>query len=271
MGLRARLPPEHRRPLPRPRRGPPPRAQRAGRRCGRRAPERRPVGVPPRRGAHPLPRQRRHGGCRSRPRPSGGATVVVTYFSGIVDESRPHPARRLPGRLPRPPGRADDRVPAAARGRVAWRSRGSAARTVGADTWTEDLELAGAEAVASYADGPAAGLPAVTRRTSAPAAAWYVATRLDADRHRPARRTARRRDGRRTAARRLAAGRGHPPAWATSASWLFVINHGDVEAEVPVARRRPGRRSRGRGRPAGPAPGASPWSASTSDAAARDA
>ena len=61
VGLRARLPPQRRRPLPRPCRGLPPCAVRAGRRRRRRPPERRPVGVPARRGAHALPRRRRGG------------------------------------------------------------------------------------------------------------------------------------------------------------------------------------------------------------------
>ena len=59
VGLRARLPPQHRRALPRPRRGPPPGAHGARRRRGRRAPERRPVVVRPGRGADALPRHRR--------------------------------------------------------------------------------------------------------------------------------------------------------------------------------------------------------------------
>ena len=62
---------------------------------------------------------------------------------------------------------------------------------VRADVWTEELELAGAEAVAHHADGPARGRPAVTRREVGDGVAWYVATRLDARGHRPPRRTPR--------------------------------------------------------------------------------
>jgi beta-galactosidase len=48
-----------------------------------------------------------------------------------------------------------------------------------AGLWVEDLALAGATAVRSYADGPMPGRPAVTRHQVAAGLAWYVATRLD--------------------------------------------------------------------------------------------
>jgi len=105
--------------------------------------------------------------------------------------------------------------------------------SVTADTWAEDLELAGAEAVASHVDGPAAGLPAVTRRQVGTGTAWYVATRLDAD-------------GTDRLVERVVAESGVERLPGASslvevvrrvgedASWLFVINHGDDEAVVPV-------------------------------------
>ena len=45
--------------------------------------------------------------------------------------------------------------------------------------WSEPVELRGAEAVLTYADGPAAGHPAVTRHQLGEGQAWYVSTRLD--------------------------------------------------------------------------------------------
>ncbi len=162
----------------------------------------------------------------------GGATVVVTYFSGIVDE---HDHIRLggyPGGFRELLGvRTSEFLPLLEGQRV--EVEGLGGTTVGADTWTEDLALAGAEAVASYVDGPAAGLPAVTRRQVGAGAAWYVATRLDAV-------------GTDRLVERLVAETGveqHPGATPLvevtrrvrdEASWLFVINHGDVEAEVPA-------------------------------------
>ena len=160
-----------------------------------------------------------------------GATVVVTYFSGIVDE---HDHIRLGGY----PGafrdllgvRTTEFMPLLTGEQVQVEGLGG---TVGADTWTEDLELAGAEAVATYADGPAAGLPAITRHEAGSGTAWYVATRLD-----PA--------GTDRLVERLVAEAGleqlpgaAPDVEVTrrvgdDASWLFVINHSDADAPVPV-------------------------------------
>jgi beta-galactosidase len=161
-----------------------------------------------------------------------GATVVITYFSGIVDE---HDHIRLGGY----PGafrdllgvRTTEFLPLLAGETVRVDGLGSDAVT--ADTWAEDLELAGAEAVASYVDGPAAGLPAVTRREVGSGVAWYVATRLD-------------RGGTDHLVDRLVAETGIEtlPGAADlvevtrrvgdDASWLFVINHGDAPAAVDV-------------------------------------
>ncbi len=161
-----------------------------------------------------------------------GATVVVTYFSGIVDE---HDHIRLggyPGAFRELLGvRTTEFLPLLEGQRVGVDGLGGT--SVGADTWTEDLELAGAEAVASYVDGPAAGLPAVTRRQVGSGTAWYVTTRLDPD-------------GTDRLVERLVAEAGverlpgaSPLVEVTrrvdeTTSWLFVINHGDAEAEVPV-------------------------------------
>jgi beta-galactosidase len=50
-----------------------------------------------------------------------------------------------------------------------------------AGVWTERTHLTGATALASYADGPVAGGPAVTRHPAGDGQAWYVGTRLDTD------------------------------------------------------------------------------------------
>src|SRR5262249_29643763 len=46
-----------------------------------------------------------------------------------------------------------------------------------ADAWTETVILAGAKPAAWYADGPAAGGPAVTRHDLGAGRAWYVSAR----------------------------------------------------------------------------------------------
>jgi beta-galactosidase len=95
--------------------------------------------------------------------------------------------------------------------------------------WTERLTATGAEVVSRYADGPVAGLPALTRRTAGDGTAWYLATRVDAD-------------GTAALVRRLCREAGvtvedRPGVevvrrvGATS-SYLFVLNHTDREVTV---------------------------------------
>jgi beta-galactosidase len=104
----------------------------------------------------------------------GGGHVLVSYFSGIVDE---HDAVRLggyPGAFRELLGvRVQEFHPLAA-GETARLDDGAVA-----SVWLEDLELRGAAAVATYADGPLAGTPAVTRHAAGSGVAWYAATRLD--------------------------------------------------------------------------------------------
>ena len=164
-----------------------------------------------------------------------GATVVITYFSGIVDE---HDHIRLggyPGAFRELLGvRATEFLPMLTGRSV--QVEGLGADVVTADTWAEDLELAGAEAVATYVDGPAAGLPAVTRRA---VGAGHRVVRRHAPRprrHRPAGRAPGRRDRHRDASRRRRPGRGHPPGRRRRE---LALRH------QPRRRARTGRRARG--------------------------
>ncbi|WP_413450307.1 beta-galactosidase [Georgenia phoenicis] len=103
-----------------------------------------------------------------------GATVVVTYFSGIVDE---HDHVRLggyPGAFRELLGvRTEEFAPLLAGERFALDDGTSVS------VWTEKLRLAGATAVRTLAEGPLAGTPALTRRAVGSGAAWYEAARLD--------------------------------------------------------------------------------------------
>lgn len=159
-----------------------------------------------------------------------GATVVVTYFSGIVDESDHIRLGGYPGAFRELLGvRTSEFLPLLEGQTVHVDGLGRGA--VQADVWSEDLELDGAESVATYVDGPAAGLPAVTRHEVGRGTAWYVATRLDPD-------------GTDRLVERVVADAGLerlPGASASvevvrrvgdAASWLFVLNHGDEAAEV---------------------------------------
>ncbi|TDB77943.1 beta-galactosidase [Micromonospora sp. KC723] len=104
-----------------------------------------------------------------------GGTVLVTWFSGIVDEHNTVRTGGYPGAFRDLLGVRGEEFQPLPEG-----------ATVGLDTgwragrWTELLRVTGAEVVARYADGDLAGVPAVTRRTtSGGGAGWYLATDLD--------------------------------------------------------------------------------------------
>ncbi|MEU0877189.1 beta-galactosidase [Lentzea sp. NPDC005914] len=101
-----------------------------------------------------------------------GGVLVVSCFSGIVDEhdtvhSGPHP-----GALRDVLGLTVEEFTPLRAGRVRL-DNGMAG-----DAWSEVVALRGATPVWSYVDGPAAGLPAVTRHPFGQGSAWYVSTCL---------------------------------------------------------------------------------------------
>lgn len=161
-----------------------------------------------------------------------GGTLVVSYFSGIVDEhDAVHPGA-YPGALRDVLGlTVDEWSPLLDHQRVGLSGPGGAALT--GDVWTEFVRPRGAETVWTYADGPAAGGPAVTRHRLGRGTAWYVSTRLDAasldaivaaaaeDAGLPGRPSL----PRDVEVVRRAGAHGH---------YVFVLNHTDAEANVPL-------------------------------------
>nr|WP_308784450.1 beta-galactosidase [Phytohabitans houttuyneae] len=97
----------------------------------------------------------------------GGGTLAVGPYSGLVDEhDHVHPAP-LPGALAGLLGvRVEEFYPTSEPVPLDDGSTGT--------VWTEALHSAGAEVLASYADGPLAGGAALTRHGTA----WYTSTRL---------------------------------------------------------------------------------------------
>jgi beta-galactosidase len=154
---------------------------------------------------------------------AAGGTLLVSYFSGIVDgNDAVHPGG-YPGALREVLGlTVEEFTPL----RDAETVRLDDGRL--ADTWTERLLLRGATAISSYADGPAAGLPAITRHEHGHGHAFYVSTRLE-----PA--------GLATllATVSRAASLPEPPPLpehlelVRRGDHLIVINHGDTDALVP--------------------------------------
>jgi beta-galactosidase len=106
-----------------------------------------------------------------------GGHLLVSYFSGVVDANDGVHPQGLSGPLGEvlgvdvqefAPLRAGDVVTVAG-------SPGFAA-----DVWAEQLvPAADTEVLATFADGPTAGEPALTRRSLGSGTAWYLATRPD--------------------------------------------------------------------------------------------
>ncbi|WP_424922264.1 beta-galactosidase [Streptomyces sp. wa53] len=159
-----------------------------------------------------------------------GASVLITFFSGIVDE---HDHVRLggyPGAFRELLGVRSEEFHPLQEDEVLTLDDGTRA-----DLWSEKTHLEGAEAVRTWADGPLAGLPAVTRNSAGRGHAWYVATRPDDD-------------GVAGVVDALLAEAGVTPAVAglpqgveavrrhgdDGSSFLFVINHTTHDVDVPA-------------------------------------
>ncbi|HET6211463.1 MAG TPA: beta-galactosidase trimerization domain-containing protein, partial [Micromonosporaceae bacterium] len=155
-----------------------------------------------------------------------GGTLVIGPYSGVVDE---HDHVRLGGY----PGAFGDLLGIRVEefcplpdGEAVQLTDGSRAHT-----WTERGRSEGADVVAAFQDGPAAGDPAVTRHGTA----WYVATRLaDASLDRLLR----------TVLATAGVGATVPGTptgieavrrrAADGSTYLFLFNHGDGPASVPA-------------------------------------
>ncbi len=151
-----------------------------------------------------------------------GGCLAVWFLSGVVDETH----RAWPGGYPGPLRdvvgvRVEEWHPVD--GEVAL-SGGGTGRA-----WTELVRTAGAAAEVTYASGPLAGQPAITRHRLGDGTAWYVSTQLDdvsLDRFLPS----------------LLSDAGLPPGSTVgvelvrrrspSGRWLFAINHSTHDVQV---------------------------------------
>jgi beta-galactosidase len=105
-----------------------------------------------------------------------GATVLVTPFSGIVDETDGIHPGAYPGAFRDLLGLVIDEFRPLAAGQTV--TVGSGARGT---IWSESIRTTDSETVDVFTDGPASGSPALTRREVGAGSAWYVATMLDDD------------------------------------------------------------------------------------------
>jgi beta-galactosidase len=110
---------------------------------------------------------------------AAGGTLVVSFFSGIVDEHEhirlggyPAPLRSLLGLrvsefIPFTPGQHNASI-------------AEDGAHYGCDLWADVIELEGADVLTTYADDWYAGLPAITRHQFGQGVAYYLGTRPDA-------------------------------------------------------------------------------------------
>jgi len=102
---------------------------------------------------------------------SAGATVLVSYFSGIVDPRDHVRLGGYPGAFRELLGvRVEEFHPLLAGSQLKL-SDGTVS-----SVWSEHVHLAGAEAVQAFTEYPLEGVPALTRRAVGSGAAWYLAT-----------------------------------------------------------------------------------------------
>lgn len=158
-----------------------------------------------------------------------GGTALVTFWSGIADERDAVRLGGYPGAYRDLLGVRVEEFAPVLPGTVLTLDDGSRAAL-----WSERSQVVDAEVLARFADGPAAGEAALTRRTVGRGSAWYLATSLDAA------------SGAALAGRLCAdAGVATDPDLAAagvervvrtrdSTTWTFVVNHGADDVTVPA-------------------------------------
>lgn len=161
---------------------------------------------------------------------SAGATVLVSYFSGIVDPQDHIRLGGYPGAFRELLGvRVEEFHPLLA-GNQLKLSDGTVS-----SVWSEHVHLAGAKALQTFTDYPLEGVPSLTRRSLGSGSAWYLATFPD-------------RDGIAALVDRLVTESGLSPAAAADPgvelvrrraadgpSYLFAINHTRSDASVTAS------------------------------------
>jgi len=107
-----------------------------------------------------------------------GGTLVVSFFSAVVDENDAvHPGGFGMPLEPALGVRVEEHLPLR-EGATTTVDLGGV--SISADVWHEHLVVTGAETRATYVDGPGAGMPAITRHRHGAGAGWYISTKPDA-------------------------------------------------------------------------------------------
>ncbi|MCW2915569.1 MAG: beta-galactosidase [Actinomycetia bacterium] len=161
-----------------------------------------------------------------------GGCLVVSFFSGIVDECEraylggyPAPLRDVLGL------RVDEFWPLPVDGTV---QLDLAGERHSATIWSEWIETEGAQVVAAFADGELAGRPAVTRHEYGAGVAWYLGTRPEPMAMRTLLDLARADAGAGPVLPDLPAGVQAVVRSGAEHSYLFLLNHGGEPASVAL-------------------------------------
>ncbi|BCJ41872.1 beta-galactosidase [Actinoplanes ianthinogenes] len=157
---------------------------------------------------------------------AGGGHLLVTFFSGIVDERDRIRLGGYPGAFRDVLGVRGEEFAPLKPGHQVTLSNGATGTL-----WTERLRTTTAETVAGYLDGPLPGTPAITRNDFGDGTAWYVATALDADAMREMTLQVVRKaevDLEETHGAEVVRRKGD------GGSYLFVVNHGANPVEHPA-------------------------------------
>ncbi|MBB6344271.1 beta-galactosidase [Nonomuraea muscovyensis] len=166
----------------------------------------------------------------------GGGALVVSFFSGIVDEhdrvhlgGYPAPLREVLG------VRAEEFCPAAEHETFPVRGHGALDGVAGvADLWREDLRLTGAEAELVF-DAPGwSGRPAATRHAYGSGVARYLPTRVDEATMRALLGRALAEAGVRPVVEGLPAGVQASLRTGAGRSFLILLNHTDGKQDVTL-------------------------------------
>ena len=180
-----------------------------------------------------------------------GGTLLVSFFSGIVDENDAVHPGGFGAPLQDALGvRVEEFLPLREGSTCIVELSGDAPTHLTADAWQEDLTVEGAQVIGTYADGPGAGMPAITRHRHGDGVGWYISTRLSpeslgtliADVYADA--------GIQASA--LPEGFEVVTRRGADADYVVAVNHRDDAVELPVTgvelHRRPRRRGFARGR-----------------------
>ncbi|MFJ4622463.1 beta-galactosidase [Streptomyces sp. NPDC088812] len=103
-----------------------------------------------------------------------GGTLLVSYFSGIVDENDRIHEGPFPGGLRQTLGLITEEFHPLHTDQAV-----DVGGCLQGDLWSERVILQGADSVLHFGSGPDQGYPALTRNALGDGSAWYLATRLD--------------------------------------------------------------------------------------------